>query len=388
VRLQRGSTIGRRLALVALCVLAAVLAAELASRLILRGDGDSGTLGLQRAVERLRQEGLRRRVPKTFQQRTGIAAGRDEVATLMRGLTRAMYEPAQETLLNGYRQRFAATLAELIDEIRRADAVPLLLYLPTFYPNDPALMRAQESERQILLSLAAELGVSTLDLSDQLTALGAAAATLLPKDGHLSPRANRVVARHLRPWLLKQIGDHRSRVSYHQRPAQLGDAPVAANRVVRWKKNLPFRLVTNSQGLRRRQDLEFPKSRPRLLILGDSFSFGPHIDTEDSYPCQLEELLGDGQWQVANAAWPGYTVLDHLSLFRERARFVEPDGVVVQLLFNDVVGMCGLLQRVFSRDWQQAQIDPRERALAESLLAAPAAASPGTDDAGVAGAGS
>lgn len=77
----------------------------------------------------------------------------------------------------------------------------------------------------------------------------------------------------------------------------------------------------NSRGLRDRE-VAYEKAPGvfRVLVLGDSFTEGPHVDLADTYPKRLERLLeGAGQRaEVINAGVGGYsTDQELLFLMRE-----------------------------------------------------------------------
>lgn len=83
----------------------------------------------------------------------------------------------------------------------------------------------------------------------------------------------------------------------------------------------PFgeRVAINSHGLR---DPERPREKPpgkrRVLVLGDSFTFGSAVPAEATYPRVLERLLGD-RVEVVNAGVPRYSTV-------QEATWLEQDG--------------------------------------------------------------
>jgi lysophospholipase L1-like esterase len=103
------------------------------------------------------------------------------------------------------------------------------------------------------------------------------------------------------------------------------------------------RIVTyaiNSLGFR---DVEFTETKPdgvfRILALGDSMTFGPGVDVEQTYPKVLERLLNEGQegrYQVINAGASGYSAYEELVTWRNRGEALDPDLVIVGFCVNDV----------------------------------------------------
>lgn len=100
----------------------------------------------------------------------------------------------------------------------------------------------------------------------------------------------------------------------------------------------------NSEGLR---DREYPKTKDlktfRILVLGDSFTFGLGVNIEESYPKVLETMLnqsskgsGARTYEVINAGVAGYGTEQEYLYLQELQQRYEPDIVIVGLYSNDV----------------------------------------------------
>jgi len=98
----------------------------------------------------------------------------------------------------------------------------------------------------------------------------------------------------------------------------------------------------NSLGFR---DEEFPEEKPegvfRILVLGDSMTFGPAMNLEQTYPKVLEELLNESvaaelRFQVINAGVSGYNPYQELATWRGAGVALDPDLVIVGFCVNDV----------------------------------------------------
>lgn len=107
----------------------------------------------------------------------------------------------------------------------------------------------------------------------------------------------------------------------------------------RLKPNLDVeRVQTNSHGLR---DPERPLAKPegarRVLVLGDSFTFGSGpIDASDGFVRRLDAALGDAV-QVINAGVPGYSTVQEANWLERDGLAWEPDAIVVAFFVgNDV----------------------------------------------------
>ena len=111
---------------------------------------------------------------------------------------------------------------------------------------------------------------------------------------------------------------------------------------VGWFAGVPVRL--NSLALRDDREYSLAKSSRtfRILVLGDSVTFGHGSVYEHSYPYLLERELRrwrpDVDWQVWNAAVPGYNTSQELAQLLEVGDRFQPDLVVVGFFWNDVVG--------------------------------------------------
>lgn len=99
----------------------------------------------------------------------------------------------------------------------------------------------------------------------------------------------------------------------------------------------PYRLVTNANGLRRKKAVTLPKPAGifRVFALGDSFTFGPYLSNQETWPALLEQMTGA---EILNGGEAGYHLHHQLELFRDRGHKSEPDLVILQVLDNDLPG--------------------------------------------------
>ena len=98
---------------------------------------------------------------------------------------------------------------------------------------------------------------------------------------------------------------------------------------------------TNANHLR---GAEVPASKPadqqRVLVLGDSYSFGWGVSDEACFPALLDELADD--LQVINAGVPGWSPAEHYVYLLEEGFDWEPDLVLLQLSTNDVADLASV----------------------------------------------
>ena len=108
-----------------------------------------------------------------------------------------------------------------------------------------------------------------------------------------------------------------------------------------WFAGVPVKI--NQLGFRDDREYRLDKSPAtfRILVLGDSVTFGHGSVYEHSYPYLLEQRLkawrSDVDWQVWNAAVPGYNTSQELAHLLDVGPGFAPDLVVVGFFENDIV---------------------------------------------------
>lgn len=110
----------------------------------------------------------------------------------------------------------------------------------------------------------------------------------------------------------------------------------------KWYDNpRPYRFQTNSEGWR--EPTEFsphpPENTTRILILGDSYTFGTGLNGSDTYPVQFEQIINNGteRYQVINAGVQGSGIHDYCSMLEHRGLRYHPDIVVITFTYYDAI---------------------------------------------------
>jgi lysophospholipase L1-like esterase len=109
-----------------------------------------------------------------------------------------------------------------------------------------------------------------------------------------------------------------------------------------WFAGVPVRI--NNLGFRdpREYSLEKRPGTFRILVMGDSVTFGHGATFETTYPYLLEQRLRtwrpDVQWEVWNLGVPGYNTRQELTYLEEVGPRFEPDLVIVGFYPNDFTG--------------------------------------------------
>jgi hypothetical protein len=115
------------------------------------------------------------------------------------------------------------------------------------------------------------------------------------------------------------------------RPRPTGYAPV--------NTELRANAVANARGYR---DLDHPLAKPagvrRIVVLGDSFTWGVGVQFEDAYPQRIERLLSRRRhesWEVVSLALRGMNTVDELAVLESEGFAFEPDVVLLGYCLND-----------------------------------------------------
>lgn len=76
----------------------------------------------------------------------------------------------------------------------------------------------------------------------------------------------------------------------------------------------------------------------RIIVMGDSFTYGMGVNLEDTYPKQLEALLNEKghQYEVLNFGVIGYNMWQHNELLNRKTLAYQPEIIVLGLYQNDL----------------------------------------------------
>ena len=111
----------------------------------------------------------------------------------------------------------------------------------------------------------------------------------------------------------------------------------------RWKKRAVMNRI-NSHGLRGREiAAAAPPGTVRLLMVGDSFTYGEGVEDDEAFSRKLEEILngtltkerGGLRYETINAGVSGYNTHDEYVYLKNRWIDFNPDMVVIVFYLND-----------------------------------------------------
>ena len=170
--------------------------------------------------------------------------------------------------------------------------------------------------------------------------------SLLPFNAHFSKFGNRLIAKRLAEILQKHV-DYRLRNSLDSKAANFGDLPPALNEIWDEASEAPYRVKTNQYGFRMNEDFQLDTPKQKILVLGDSITFGPYLANHDTYTDMLGRMMPHAI--IMNAGISGYSIPDQWSLFQEKAKFANPDIVVLQVFHNDLTDLFYFKRNEFDR---------------------------------------
>src|SRR5204863_1476949 len=103
-----------------------------------------------------------------------------------------------------------------------------------------------------------------------------------------------------------------------------------ANSTVLWPPELAYEVHINALGLRGPEiERTPPVGRTRILALGDSMTFGYHLEEDETWPARLEALLrGAGRdVEVVNGGVGGWSIDSETLFLEERGLALAPARV-------------------------------------------------------------
>jgi lysophospholipase L1-like esterase len=260
------------------------------------------------------------------------------------GLEEALYSEEGEPLFEEFKILYEKYFKLLVTATKKIDSKFVVLYIPS---DNYRTKSFNKKTRKFFRELTQKYGIEFLDTTDEFMKWPTDIPTLRPENGHLSRFGNKLVVENLAE-VLQKYDDYRSSFHFSERPKLFGDLVPNEKKYWRLWEAKPFRATTSSQGLRLKYNLTFPKEKQRVLILGDSFTYGPYLGDHETYPALLDTKFPERE--VINAGVLGYTIPDEADLFVDRAKYVEPDITILQVLDNDIYGLFFFKRNEFSRN--------------------------------------
>ncbi len=169
-----------------------------------------------------------------------------------------------------------------------------------------------------LLAVSVVLGVSTYKLATRRVQLEDLTATQRQR---LVERASQIVPPIYQPFPLSG-----PMLFYHLTP------------YTQFVEVLGATFTTNDLGFRTESMGPKPQGIKRIVVIGDSWTFGQGVQYEDTFTHRLEQLLNrkGGRWQVYNLGVPGWNTANEVAALRTLFSRLQPDVVVFCPTSNDI----------------------------------------------------
>jgi hypothetical protein len=116
--------------------------------------------------------------------------------------------------------------------------------------------------------------------------------------------------------------------------------------------------------------LDKPPRTYRIIAIGDSFTFGDHVNTADSWPEKLEDFLNTihlcpayDKYEVLNLGLRGFDIQNMVERYRLRGAKYHPDLVIWVLISRDLSQvrelMNGRAEELYAQAVKNGTLDPR-----------------------------
>lgn len=169
--------------------------------------------------------------------------------------------------------------------------------------------------------------------------------------GKPPPHSDHSVYREWR-WVMQRLDD--DKVNFDKRFVHDPYAGWRNAPNLRTKDQNGSSIRTNSQGMRNDEDFALTSDKSRLLIVGDSYSFGHGVNNEDTFAYKLgKQYLPD--WQVMNLAVSATGTDQNYIMYEQYGEKYHPDIVLLGFYVLD------FNRNTFSfRDYAKPMYVPRE----------------------------
>jgi len=223
---------------------------------------------------------------------------------------------------------YAFHLHQWLKNTKETNVTVALLYIPSFNHH-------RSSNRIFFKELAKIENITFIDSTELFQKFPKEWLYNLPKDSHLSRFSHHLIADHLHHWILEHsvyFTYNNSDLWSHDFESIKGPLPSSIDQTRQYQGRV-YRVQTNSYGFRMTNSINsnFISS---ILILGDSFTFGTGVNTEDAYPNILNRSLSN--ILIVNAGVPGVGLLQEVTTYNQVALGLNPRLILLQVLDNDI----------------------------------------------------
>ena len=267
---------------------------------------------------------------------------------------------AADSMLPELKQRYKNYFDSLATETKAVGAKVVFCWLTT----EP-YRKIQTDSKAFIQKLCSDNGIDFVDFVPLIINKKPEEITFMPKDGHMNKNGAKILADKMAEYIKKYTAV-KSTKTYSEKPKIFGDLePNQKDNILDGGKNLPYKLTTNSQGLRMNYDLAAQKTKQRILVMGDSGFYFPFLDNDQTGTGLLQATFPDKE--IINAANWGYSVDDYWSQWKEGLKYTEPDVIFLQSSGEDIANEFFTHRLKFSRHKDQVKPTESEKRFYTSL---------------------
>ncbi len=331
---QQKDSLAKKIVFAFIPLLLLLLMAELGLRWVYFQKHSVDTFALVEVFRSAKQHRVTRQLKDAREKAVNkVEQAKKELGVPKRLLNKVLFSPEGEELATEFKKRYEKNFKLLVAETDKIKSKLAMLYIPMGVYKKPVRTRTRNICQKFYSDLARKYNIDFIDVTPTFLEYPEDLVTLIPDDKHLSRFGNKLVVRELSKYFDK-YDSYRADFKFRKRPAVFGDIQAGFNIVWNNMEIPPSRALINAQGLRMGYDITFPKKKQRILALGDSYTFGNGLPNHHTYPYLLGTKYPDKEF--INAGVSGYTIIDEASLFAERAKYVEPDITLLQVVDNDI----------------------------------------------------
>lgn len=244
--------------------------------------------------------------------------------------------------------RYKDYLSQMKQAVEATGAKFVVVIIKPIEKADNAVLNFKVG-RPFIVNSCKEMGIDCYDFSSQIDAQDPKVITLLPRDGHWSKKGAEFYADLLEPVMKKYTGV-KSTATFKptERTETFGDLPPNDDEILDGGKDMPYRIKANVQGVRMDHDLKFPKTKQRIVFMGSSHIYSPFLDNEFIATSILQKKMPEVE--IMNVGSLSASIDDHVTLFKEKTKYAEPDVVVMQTNGGDIIHLYFTNRNHLSRD--------------------------------------
>ena len=169
---------------------------------------------------------------------------------------------------------------------------------------------------------------------------------LLPYDHHFTRFTNSLIAKEL-----VKLERELNKISSKNNYCENFQGPLKRNSEydIFIKENHPYVVRTNSIGFRdNKNNIRLSHPAHIHIVFGDSFTHGPYLSNEDTYPYYyLKNLVKFNNYnaneiEVINAGISSFTIRDYYNILEKYLDCRKADFIIIQITDNDLLDLSSL----------------------------------------------